>query len=164
MVGDCYKNHLPCLALQASKNKTCSFSWFNLTNLCHRILSHVQVSISSRWSACGTALCGLFSILRRTSPWSPPSLMAAKGKSLTHCHVLSIKLWLWCKKMGLFSKHWHLIKWKFQYNLQHCSLCSRLYGGLFWSYVRSNSRAKGFKTWFVEIILLDEFRLGIWCI
>lgn len=92
MVGDCYKNHLPCLALQASKNKTCSFSWFNLTNLCHRILSHVQVSISSRWSTCGTALCGLFSILRRTSPWSPPSLMAAKGKSLTHCHVLSIKL------------------------------------------------------------------------
>lgn len=43
------------------------------------VVLNVQVSISSRWSTRGTALCGLFSILRRTSPWFLPSLMAARG-------------------------------------------------------------------------------------
>lgn len=43
----------------------------------------VQASISSRWSTRGTALCGLFSILKRTSLWFLPSLTAARGNMTT---------------------------------------------------------------------------------
>lgn len=43
------------------------------------VVLKLQGSIKSPWSTRGTALCGLYSIQRRTSLWCPPSLTEAKG-------------------------------------------------------------------------------------
>lgn len=45
------------------------------------VVLNAQASRRSPWSTHGTALCGLFSVLRRISPWFLQSLTAARGNT-----------------------------------------------------------------------------------
>lgn len=88
-----------CREQRASQILHSSFSSASAVSWC------VQGSISSRWSAPGTAPSDPPSLLRTTSPWFPPSPTAAKGDVSTSDSIAALTETFRCPSAQLNSQN-----------------------------------------------------------